>query len=221
MAKKILIVDDECKIREIIALFLRAENYIVYEAENGEEALRLAKEYRPDLLILDVMLPDVSGFDVCQSIREFLRSPIIFLTALGDDEHHILGYRVGADDYLVKPFKPSILALKVNRVLERLESRSGDIYEGGQIVLDVRSHSCKVEGQQVMLTNKEFDLLMEFMKNRGMVLSRMHLLKVIWGYDYIGETRVVDAMVKNLRKKLGEQGTLIKTVISVGYQFDA
>lgn len=220
MAKSVLVVDDEKKIRDVIALFLRSEHYAVYEAETGSAAIKLANATRPDLIILDVMLPDISGFEVCQSIRAFLQVPIIFLTALGDDEHHILGYRVGADDYLVKPFKPSILTLKVKRMLERLNSPSGKTYKAGAVTLDENTHTCTVAGQETALTNKEFTLLLELMKSPGVVLSRKYLLKTIWGFDFEGETRVVDAMVKNLRKKLGDQADLIKTIISVGYRLE-
>lgn len=221
MNESILIVDDEKKIRDIIALFLQTENYIVYEAETGAAAIKIAKTRRPDLIILDVMLPDISGFDVCQSIRSFLQVPIIFLTALGDDEHHILGYRVGADDYLTKPFKPSILTLKVKRMLARFNNSEEKIHVLGGISLNENTHVCIVDGKEIALTNKEFALLLELMKNPGTVLSRKYLLRTIWGFDVEVETRVVDAMVKNLRRKLGDSAGVIKTVISVGYRLEA
>lgn len=220
MKSKVLIVEDEAKLREIMALFLRTEGFQVEEAGDGETALRIFSRFAPDLVILDVMLPGISGFDVCREIRCSCDVPIIFLTALEDDDHHMLGYSLGADDYITKPFKVSILVMKAKRMLQHTTVREHMQLSFGGIVLNETSHKCWVEGEEVPLTQKEFVLLQEFMKNPGRVLTRQWLLEQIWGYDYDGETRVVDTMVKNLRKKLGGQAKMIRTVISVGYKLE-
>lgn len=220
MASKILVVEDEKKLREIMALFLRSESFEVEEAESGEAALKIFPRFMPDLVILDVVLPGVSGFDVCREIRRTSDVPIIFLTALGDDDHHMLGYSLGADDYIAKPFKVSILVMKVRRMLQHTAVPEYKQLRFAGIVLNEESHKCWVNGAEVSLTQKEFVLLQEFMKNPGRVLTRQWLLEQIWGYDYDGESRVVDTMVKNLRKKLGNQAHVIRTVISVGYKLE-
>lgn len=220
MSSRILLVEDEKKLMEIMSLFLRVEGFEVEEAADGETALAIFPVFMPDLVILDAMLPGISGFNVCQRLRETSDVPIIFLTALGDDDHHMLGYQLGADDYVTKPFKVSLLAMKARRILQRtaVEQRHEFCYSG--IVLNTDFHMCWVDGEEISLTQKEFTLLYEFMRNPGRVLTRKWLLEQIWGYDYIGETRVVDTMVKNLRKKLGSKARLIHTVISVGYKLE-
>lgn len=220
MASRILIVEDEKKLREVMTLFLRAEGFEVEEAADGEKALEIFPSFMPELIILDVMLPGINGFDVCQSIRQTSDVPIIFLTALGDDDHHMLGYRLGADDYITKPFKVSILAMKARRMLQHTSAPEYRELHFSGIVLNESSHKCWVDGTEVLLTQKEFTLLREFMRNPGRVLTREWLLERIWGYHYAGETRVVDTMVKNLRKKLGQKARVIHTVISVGYRLE-
>lgn len=220
MASRILIVEDEAKLRDIMARFLRVEGFEVEEAGDGESALKIFPRFSPQLVILDVMLPGISGFDVCTEIRRFSDVPIIFLTALGDDDHHMLGYHLGADDYITKPFKISVLAMKARRMLQRTAAPEKKEYRYAGIVLDDVSHKCWVNDTEVALTQKEFILLREFMKSIGRVLTREFLLEQIWGYNYNGETRVVDTMVKNLRKKLGEEARVIRTVISVGYKME-
>lgn len=220
MASKILIVEDEKKLREVMVLFLRAEGLEVEEAASGERALEIFPSFMPELVILDVMLPGVNGFDVCKIIRKTSDVPIIFLTALEDDDHHMLGYQLGADDYIAKPFKVSILAMKVRRMLQHTAAPEYRELRFAGIVLNESAHKCWVEGNEILLTQKEFTLLKEFMRNPGRVLTREWLLERIWGYNYVGETRVVDTMVKNLRKKLGDKARVIHTVISVGYRLE-
>lgn len=220
MALKIMIVEDEEKLMSVMTLFLRAEGFEIAEARDGETALKLFPRFEPNLVILDAMLPGISGFDVCGELRKTSDVPIIFLTALSDDDHHMLGYRLGADDYIAKPFKISILAMKAKRMLQRTEVMQRHEHRYAGIVLDSDSHKCRVNDEEITLTQKEFILLAEFMKNPGRVLTREWLLEQIWGYDYCGETRVVDTMVKNLRKKLGTESHLIHTVISVGYKLE-
>ena len=217
MSGRILIVEDEEKLREVIALFMRAEGFEVETAESGEEALEIFGRTKPDLIILDAGLPGMSGFDVCRIIRQTSDVCIIFLTALGDDDHHMLGYKLGADDYLTKPFKVSILAMKAKRMLRNIEHTNLSFAE---IEIDESTHQCTVNREPVSLTPKEFDIMVQFMKNPGRVLGREWLLNTVWGYDYAGETRVVDTVVKNLRKKLGPAARNIHTVISVGYKLE-
>lgn len=220
MALRILLVEDEEKLLSVMALFLRAEGFEIAEAQDGETALKLFPSFAPNLVILDAMLPGISGFDVCSELRKTSSVPIIFLTALSDDDHHMLGYRLGADDYIAKPFKISILAMKAKRMLQRTEIAQRHEHRYAGIVLDTDAYKCYVNDEEVTLTQKEFVLLSEFMKNPGRVLTREWLLEQIWGYDFSGETRVVDTMVKNLRKKLGVKAHLIHTVISVGYKLE-
>lgn len=218
----ILVVDDEKHIREIISLFLKAEGFSVLEAENGAAALSLFASERVDLVILDILLPDSSGFDICREIRKTSETPILFLSALSDDDYFLLGYRAGADDYIAKPFKAAILAAKVKRMLEKRQRRDdGDSFAADGLRLDAASRICTLHGKALALTPKEFDLLLELLKNRGRVLSRDHLLSTVWGYDFNGGSRVVDNHVKKLRKKLGSDGAMIKTVMSIGYKLEA
>lgn len=218
--KTLLIVEDEKKFRDVISLFLKEEGFIVLEAETGEDALKLFDENPVDLVILDVMLPGINGYEVCKKIRETSEVPILFLTAMVDDDYYMLGYRAGADDYITKPFKASILALKVKRILDRqgIPAFSQALHQGLQI--DEDSFVCRVDGEDAPLTQKEFQLCRLLLKNEGRVLTRDYLLNAVWGVDYYGDTRVVDNHIKNLRKKLGSYSSCIKTVISVGYKFE-
>ena len=214
---RILIVEDEQKLREVMAVFLKTEGFEVDTAEDGETALELFARSRYDLIVLDAMLPGMSGFDVCKKIRETSEVIIIFLTALNDDDHHMLAYRLGADDYLAKPFKISILAMKIRRMLKDSESSQ---LRFAEIELDPETWKCRVSGEEVVLTQKEFALLETLMRNPGRVITRDYFIRNIWGYDFMGDMRVVDTVVKNLRKKLGSSARCIHTVISVGYRLE-
>ncbi|WP_353096875.1 response regulator transcription factor [Tissierella praeacuta] len=220
MNKAVLIVEDEQKLREVISLFLRVEGMQVLEAATGEEALTIFSENQVDLILLDVMLPDIGGFDVCSRIREHSDVPILILTALGDDDYLMLGYRMGADDYIVKPFKAAILALKVRRVLERQAKVETIQKTAHGIELDGTAFRCTVDGSDIALTFKEFQLLKLLMQNEGRTMTRDDLLNAVWGYDYYNESRIVDNHIKNIRQKLGAYSTCIKTVISVGYKYE-
>ena len=219
MGHTILVVDDEQKMREIISLFLKEKGMTVIEASSGKQAISQFEVNHIDLIVLDVMLGDMSGFDVCKKVRETSQVPIIFLSALGDDDYYMAGYMSGADDYIAKPFKASILALKVERILARTSPKD-TIEPDGSVVLKEDSYQCIVEGSPVQLTKTEFQLLQLLMKNRGRILTRELLLETIWEYDYCGESRVVDNHIKNLRRKLGKAGNHIKTIISVGYKYE-
>lgn len=213
----VLVVEDESSLREAITMYLGGEGFSVISSGLGEEALQLFFEEKPDIVLLDVMLPDIDGFAVCKRIREVSDIPVMFLTALTDDDSQILGYRTGADDYIGKPFRLSILVLKMRRMLSRY-AHSREKENG--LTLDPEGTVCYVDGQDANLTYREFAVLSELVANSGRTLSREYLLMNVWGYNYYGESRVVDNHIKNLRRKLGPYGERIRTVVSVGYKYE-
>lgn len=218
----ILIVDDEQKMREFVALFLRSSRYTVFEAADGRTALNILSKETIDLIVHDIMLPDISGFDLCSQIRVRSSVPIIFLTALADEEYQMIGYRVEGDDYITKPFNASILLAKIQRILQRcapLNARSDTLAFRG-IKLEISSRRVTLDGKPLQLTPKEFDLLLALMQNRGKVLTRTFLLEAIWGYSFAGDSRVVDSHIKKLRSKVSPYSSNIKTVISIGYKLE-
>lgn len=218
----ILIVDDEQKMREFVALFLRSSRYTVFEAADGRTALNILSKETIDLIVLDIMLPDISGFDLCSQIRVQSSVPIIFLTALADEEYQMIGYRVEGDDYITKPFNASILLAKIQRILQRCapsNARSDTLAFRG-IKLEISSRRVTLDGKPLQLTPKEFDLLLALMQNRGKVLTRTFLLETIWGYSFAGDSRVVDSHIKKLRSKVSPYSSNIKTVISIGYKLE-
>lgn len=218
----ILIVDDEQKMRKFVALFLRSSKYTVFEAADGRTALNILSKGTIDLIVLDIMLPDISGFDLCSQIRVRSSVPIIFLTALADEEYQMIGYRVEGDDYITKPFNASILLAKIQRILQRcapLNARSDALTFRG-IKLEISSRRVTLDGKPLQLTPKEFDLLLALMQNRGKVLTRTFLLETIWGYSFAGDSRVVDSHIKKLRSKVSPYSSNIKTVISIGYKLE-
>ena len=218
----ILIVDDEQKMREFVALFLRSSRYTVFEAADGRTALNILSKETIDLIVLDIMLPDISGFDLCSQIRVKSSVPIIFLTALADEEYQMIGYRVEGDDYITKPFNASILLAKIQRILQRCapsNARSDTLAFRG-IKLEISSRRVTLDGKPLQLTPKEFDLLLALMQNRGKVLTRTFLLETIWGYSFAGDSRVVESHIKKLRSKVSPYSSNIKTVISIGYKLE-
>lgn len=218
----ILIVDDEQKMREFVALFLRSSKYTVFEAADGRTALNILSKEAIDLIVLDIMLPDISGFDLCSQIRVRSSVPIIFLTALADEEYQMIGYRVEGDDYITKPFNASILLAKIQRILQRCapsDARSDTLAFRG-IKLEISSRRVILDGKPLQLTPKEFDLLLALMQNQGKVLTRTFLLETIWGYSFAGDSRVVDSHIKKLRSKVLPYSSNIKTVISIGYKLE-
>lgn len=216
----ILVVDDEQKMLEIISLFLRENGMNVVQASSGREALEAFSNNSIDLIVLDVMLGDMSGFDVCKKIRESSEVPILFLSALGDDDYYMAGYLSGADDYIAKPFRASILVMKIRRILERTAQTHGNDKNNGELILDHDAFKCLVHGENVHLTKKEFEVLELLVKNKGRILTREFLLESVWQYEFCGEGRIVDNHIKNLRRKLGDVGSRIKTFISVGYKYE-
>lgn len=218
---KILIVDDESRMRKLVKDFLTKNDYVVVEASDGDEALdKFYNDKEIDLIILDVMMPGMNGWEVCKEIRETSKIPIVMLTAKGEEEDELLGYKLGIDDYITKPFSPKILVARIEAVFRRLGNEDKDsILEVGEIVLDKSAHSVNIEGKEVDLSYKEFELLTYFMENVGIALSREKILNSVWNYDYFGDARTIDTHVKKLRSKMGSQGKLIRTVWGMGYKF--
>ncbi len=221
MASTILVVDDEQNIVKLARLYLNKDGYQVEAAYNGAEALEKAKSLRPDLIILDIMMPEMDGLAVCQELRKTSNVPIILLTARDDDIDRVVGLELGADDYVTKPFNPRELVARVKAVLRRTSSAAPPqaVLEADGLRLDSASREVTVEGKQVTLRAKEFDLLAAFMNHTGTVLDRERLLQLVWGSDYYGDTRTIDVHVAWLREKLaGAKHAKIQTVWGVGYK---
>lgn len=221
---KILVVDDESRMRKLVRDFLVRQNYTVLEAEDGEEALEIFYRQKDiALLILDVMMPKMNGLDVCREVRQTSRVPIIMLTARGDEGDELMGFNLGVDEYISKPFSPKILVARVEAILRRTAQagEQAQIKTAGAIALDKTAHEVRIDGQQVELSFKEFELLEYFIDNQGIALSRERILNSVWDYDYFGDVRTIDTHVKKLRNKLGDCGRYIKTVWGMGYKFEA
>lgn len=217
---KILLVEDEDRIREFISLYLNKEGYNVITAKNGQEALNLFDE-DIDLVLLDIMMPIVNGFEVCEELRKNSSVAIIILTAVESEDDHIRGYELGADDYVTKPFKVQILLAKIKRLLKRENSNaSNDVFNYESLSVDFSGRQVSINEKVIKLAPKEFELLEYLIKNKGIAINRGMALENIWGYDFEGEDRVVDNHIKKIRNKLGEYSKLVKTVVSVGYKFD-
>jgi DNA-binding response OmpR family regulator len=217
---KILVVDDEPNIVELLKLYLKAEGYLVETASSGREALAKMRSSNPDLVILDLMLPDADGFQICRELRAKSNLPILMLTARKEDVDKIIGLEVGADDYLTKPFNPRELIARIKAVLRRYQAGPGvkEISQTGNLRLDRAGHQAFVDGKPITLRSKEFALLSTFMQNPGIVLSREKLLELVWGFDYYGETRTVDVHVNHLREKLSGSDVNIETLRGAGYK---
>ena len=225
-AATVLVVDDERKIRDTVRSYLEREGYAVLLADQGERALELVERARPDLIVLDLMLPDLSGEEVARSLRTHTDVPIIMLTAKATEDDRVTGLRLGADDYLVKPFSPRELVARVDAVLRR--SRGSAVpslsFDGGSLKIDRAARDLLLAGDPIALTRSEFDLLSALASHPGRVFSRFELVTKVQGYDYDGYERTIDAHVKNLRRKLGEDPRhprYVLTVTGVGYKFGA
>lgn len=218
---KILVVDDEERIREIIRDFLVRKNFAVVEAADGEEALdRFYADRDLALIILDVMMPGMDGWEVVREIRKESALPIIMLTAKGEERDELLGFSLGVDEYISKPFSPKILVARVEAILRRTHLRTDDLLEAGGIRIDRKAHSVSVDGKEVELSFKEFELLTYFLENQNIALTRERILNGVWNYDYFGDERTIDTHVKKLRSKLGEKGAMIRTIWGMGYKFE-
>lgn len=220
---KILVVDDEARMRKIVKDFLVAKDYTVLEAANGEEALDIMYDSKNkiDLVILDIMMPKMDGWETCREIRKISKVPIIMLTAKGDETDELLGYDLGIDEYITKPFSPKILVARIDAILRRANKlNEEDIITAGKLEINKTSHVVKVDGKEVELSFKEFELLCYFAENKGIALSREKILNSVWNYDYFGDARTIDTHVKKIRSKLGECGDYIKTIWGMGYKFE-
>lgn len=218
---KILVVDDESRMRKLVKDFLVKSDYEVLEAADGEEAIDIFFTHKNiDLIILDVMMPKMDGWQVCREIRAHAKTPIIMLTARGDERDELMGFELGVDEYISKPFSPKILVARVEAILRRTNSKMQDEETNvGGIVINKTAHVVTVDGQTVDLSFKEFELLSYFVENQGIALSREKILNHVWNYDYFGDARTIDTHVKKLRSKLGDKGDYIKTIWGMGYKF--
>jgi two-component system alkaline phosphatase synthesis response regulator PhoP len=216
----ILVVDDERNIVELAKLYLQNEGYRVEVAGDGAEALEKIEALRPALVVLDLMLPEMDGWEVCRQVRASSSTPIIMLTARDDDVDKIVGLELGADDYITKPFNPRELVARVKAVLRRTAEppRQGRALHVGPLVIDPARREATLDGVALSLRAKEFDLLHALAEHRGLVLSREQILERVWGYDYLGESRTVDVHIARLRDKLAEGRVIIETVWSIGYK---
>lgn len=221
-ALKILVVDDESRMRKLVKDFLIKKNFQVLEAGNSEEAMDIFYEEKDiALIILDVMMPKMDGWEVCREIRKNSKVPIIMLTARSDERDELLGFDLGVDEYISKPFSPKILVARVEAILRRTgQSNPEDVLSAGGIVIDKAAHLATVDGNPMELSFKEFELLTYFLENEGIALSREKILNSVWNYDYFGDARTIDTHVKKLRSKMGDKGEYIKTVWGMGYKFE-
>lgn len=223
MEKTILVVEDEDRMRKLISDYLKIENFKVIEATNGNEALLHFSNKKIDLIILDVMMPDLDGFAVCKTIRQNSDVPIIFLTAKGEEEDKLTGFELGADEYVTKPFSPKVLVARSKALLKRIEGTIGkpdNVFDIQGLKVNLLSRQVYVDSNEISLSPTEYDLLAYLIKNKGIVLSRNALLDNVWGYSYDGDLRTVDTHIKRLREKLLLKSKFICTVRGSGYRFE-
>jgi DNA-binding response OmpR family regulator len=223
MNKTILVVEDEKRMRILLSDYLKKEGFKYLEASNGIEAIDIFNKEKVDLIVLDIMMPYMDGWEVCRTIRKTSNVPIIILTARSEEDDKLLGYDIGADDYVTKPFSPKVLVAKIKVLLKRSEpfkennSSSMDI---NGLYIDELSHRVTVDGEEIILSPKEYELLLYLVKNSGIALTRNQILDNVWGIDYYGDTRTVDTNIKRLREKLKDKAYLITTIRGSGYRFE-
>ncbi len=221
---KILVVDDEAGIRDIIKEYLQFEGYEYNEAANGMEALDILKKEDFDLVVLDIMMPKLDGVTVLKEMRKTKATPVIMLTARGEEYDKLFGFELGADDYVVKPFSPRELMARIKSILKRVSAEQASpvvnqlIFD--QLVIDVAARDIYIDGEKLNVTPKEFDLLLYLCRNKNIVLSRNQILAEVWGYDFFGDDRTVDTHIKMLRSSMGQYRDVIKTVWGIGYKFE-
>ncbi len=222
--ERILLVDDEARIRRLVKDFLTRDGYEVLEASDGQEALdQYFSNNDLSLVILDVMMPKLNGYEVAREIRKDSDIPIIMLTAKSEEDDELQGFELGVDEYISKPFSPKILMARVAAVIRRSNGSvlsGNNMTEVGGIVIDIDAHVVTIDGEEIVLSVKEFELLNYFVQNKGIALSRDTILNNVWNYDYFGDARTIDTHVKKLRSKLGEKGSYIKTIWGMGYKFE-
>ncbi|QAY65777.1 response regulator transcription factor [Paenibacillus protaetiae] len=223
MRRSILLVEDDMLLRELITDYFEQEQWLVIEADNGRLAIERFEQHNVDLVVLDIMMPEMDGWSVCRHIRKQSDVPIMIMTARADDNDQLLGFELGADEYVTKPLSPRVLVARAKALLKRTEGTVGreeHLLAYGKLSVDRLSHAAAVNGEPVALSPKEYELLLFLMKHAGKVLPREYVLNAVWGYDYLGDVRTVDTHIKKLRAKLGEAGEYIHTVIRSGYKFE-
>ena len=219
---KILVVDDEARMRKLVKDFLTNKGFQVIEAGDGEEAVDIFFADKDiALVLLDVMMPKMDGWEVLKTIRKYSQVPVIMLTARSEERDELQGFSLGVDEYISKPFSPKILVARVDAILRRSNMVSTDTLNVGGICIDKAAHQVTIDGSEIELSYKEFELLTYFVENRGIALSREKILNNVWNYDYFGDARTIDTHVKKLRSKLGDKGEYIRTIWGMGYKFDA
>lgn len=218
---KILVVDDEPRMRKLVKDFLTVKGFQVVEAGDGEEAIDIFFEQKDiALILLDVMMPKMDGWEVLKTIRKYSQVPILMLTARGEEQDELQGFKLGVDEYISKPFSPKILVARVEAILRRSSPGAKDVIDVGGIHIDKTAHQVEIDGKPVDLSYKEFELMTYFAENQGIALSREKILNNVWNYDYFGDARTIDTHVKKLRSKLGSAGEYIKTIWGMGYKFE-
>ncbi len=221
---KLLVVDDEFRIRQIIRKYAEFEGHTVEEAVDGMQAIDICRKNKYDLIIMDVMMPELDGFSACREIRKFSSTPVIMLSARGEEYDKIHGFELGSDDYVVKPFSPKELMMRVNAVLKRsggAKEAENDVFTFKGLAVDFSARIVTIDGERVEMTPKEYELFFYMVKNRGLALTREKLISEVWGYDFYGDERTLDTHIKLLRKSLGDYSKCIVTLRGVGYRFEA
>ena len=218
---KILVVDDEARMRKLVKDFLVNKGFSVIEAADGEEAVDVFFAQKDiALVILDVMMPKMDGWEVLKTIRKYSQVPVIMLTARGEERDELQGFALGVDEYISKPFSPKILVARVDAILRRSNAAASEVLDVGGIRIDKAAHQVTIDGKEIELSYKEFELLTYFVENQGIALSREKILNNVWNYDYFGDARTIDTHVKKLCSKLGAKGEFIKTIWGMGYKFE-
>ena len=218
----VLIVDDESRMRKLIKDFLMKKNYKILEAEDGEEALRIFQENEEKIsvILLDVMMPKLDGWSVLRQIRQTSKVPIIMLTARGEEQDELFGFELGVDEYISKPFSPKILVARVEALLKRTRAEENGTKDYGGIIIDSKGRTVTVDGKQIEMSLREYELLKYLVDNKGIALSRDKILNNVWNYDYYGDSRTIDSHIKKIRHKLGKKGKYIQTIRGIGYKFE-
>lgn len=218
----VLVVDDESRMRKLVKDFLVQKQYKVLEAQDGEEALKVFEENRNkiSIILLDVMMPKLDGWSVLRQIRQTSKIPIIMLTARGEEQDELFGFELGVDEYISKPFSPKILVARVEAILNRTSPKENELKEYGGIVIDNEGRTVKIDGKQIELSLREYELLKYLVDNNGIALSRDKILNNVWNYDYYGDSRTIDSHIKKIRHKLGKKGKYIETIRGIGYKFE-
>ncbi|MBR3162637.1 MAG: response regulator transcription factor [Clostridia bacterium] len=222
MNDTILIVDDESRIRKLVKDFLLAKQFSVLEAEDGEEAINIFEENKNhiSLIILDVMMPKLDGWSVLRKIRQESKVPVIMLTARGEEQDELFGFELGVDEYISKPFSPKILVARIEAILKRVNGDKKEFIDYDGIVIDQEGRTVTVDGKNVELSLREYELLKYLLENSNIALSRDKILNNVWNYDYYGDSRTIDSHIKKIRSKLGKKGKHIKTMRGIGYKFE-